>query len=282
MTSLSLQQKPRLSFEFFPAKTAAGIDKLIQVRDKLNELTPDFFSITYGAGGSTRDTTQELVTRFRQDGINTAPHLSFGGNNADSMVSLLQQYKDAGVNRIVALRGDIPTDQSPTSKTLYASDLVLFIRKIFGDHFQLEVAAYPEVHPEASSYSTDINYLKMKFIAGADSAITQYFFNEDAYFRFMDRCRKAGIDQPIYPGIMPIINHRNLYRFSEACGTEIPRWLRKSLDDYGNDSHSLTEFGIEFLTKMCERLLKNGAPGLHFFTMNQSEHVKRVIDNLSI
>ena len=251
--------QPRLSFEFFPPKTSEGKEKLIKVRDQLNEFEPDFFSVTYGAGGSTRDNTKGVVTQFKNDGISIAPHLSFGGDDEDTILKLLNEYKFFGVDRIVALRGDLPSGMGGQQQLVYANELVRFIRQHFGSHFHLEVAAYPEIHPQAKSYSEDIGFLKGKFDAGADSAITQYFYNPDAYFFFIDKCSKAGISKPIYPGIMPIINYRNLTRFSDSCGAEIPRWLRKALENYGDDDASLKSFGVDLVTELCEVLLENEA-----------------------
>lgn len=274
--------QPRLSFEFFPPKTPEGKEKLLKVRDQLNGFEPDFFSVTYGAGGSTRDNTKSLITQFKQDGIAVAPHLSFGSDNEATILQLLHEYKDAGVDRIVALRGDVPSGVGGSQQLVYANQLVAFIRKHFADHFHCEVAAYPEIHPQALSYSDDVNYLKGKFEAGAKSAITQYFFNPDSYFYFMEQCLKAGISQPIYPGIMPIINYRNLTRFSDSCGAEIPRWLRKALENYGDDDVSLKAFGVDLITELCETLLENEAPGLHFYTMNQTEPTAQIVTNLGL
>ena len=272
----------RLSFEFFPPKTAAGKEKLIAVRDQLSKYNPIFFSVTYGAGGSTRENTKELACEFNRAGYATAPHLSFGGDGEETIASLLNDYQTAGINRIVALRGDAPSGIGSRSQMVYANELVAFIRKNFADQFHLEVAAYPEIHPEASSYDDDINYLKGKFDAGADSAITQYFFNPDAYYHFVDQCQKIGITQPIYPGIMPIINVNNLIRFSDNCGADIPRWLRKRLESLTNDEKGLRKFTSELVTKLCEDLLNNDAPGLHFYTMNQTEPVASIVESLGI
>ncbi len=279
---MSDQQDLRLSFEFFPAKTEAGKIKLEGVRDELAQLNPEFFSVTYGAGGSTRDNTKSIVTEFNSKGIPVAPHLSFGGDDEATMLALLQEYKDAGINRIVALRGDMPSGMGGSFQMVYANQLVAFIRKNFGDHFQLEVAAYPEIHPEAKSYDDDVKYLKGKFDAGADSGITQYFYNPDAYFYFMDQCQAAGIDKPIYPGIMPIVNFQNLARFSANCGAELPRWMTKRLEAYGDDQESINKFGIALVTDLCEMLLDNGAPGLHFYTMNQTEPTAEIVKNLGL
>lgn len=274
--------QPRLSFEFFPPKTDQGREKLLNVRKQLSEFEPDFFSVTYGAGGSTRDNTKGLVKHFKNEGVPVAPHLSFGGDEEETIKALIQEYKDAGIDRIVALRGDMPSGVGGGYQMVYANELVAFIRKHFGDHFHLEVAAYPEIHPQATSYDDDVKFLKGKFEAGADSAITQYFYNPDAYFYFMDQCTKAGITQPIYPGIMPIINYKNLTRFSDACGAEIPRYLRKRLEAYGDDSESIKAFGEELVTELCETLLENGAPGLHFYTMNQYAPTANIVNNLGL
>ncbi|WP_372865679.1 methylenetetrahydrofolate reductase [NAD(P)H] [Spongiibacter sp.] len=267
----------RYSFEFFPPKTEAGRDKLAATRDELNSLSPDFFSVTYGAGGSTRDNTRGIVLETKAAGIDVAPHLSFGGDEEDAVRALLDQYREAGVRRIVALRGDIPSGMGAT-RLVYARELVEFIRQHSGDHFELEVAAYPEVHPDAPSYEQDVSYLKDKLDAGANSAITQYFFNADAYFYFLEACEKAGIDKPIYPGIMPITNYANLARFSRNCGAEIPRWLARKLEGYGQDADSIAKFGEEFVTELCHILMEGGAPGIHFYTMNQVQPVKRMLE----
>lgn len=274
--------KLRLSFEFFPPKTEAGKEKLSTVRDELNALSPEFFSVTYGAGGSTRDNTKNIVTEFKQQGVSIAPHLSFGGDDESTMTTLLQEYQAAGVDRIVALRGDMPSGMGGAFQMVYANELVTFIRKHFGEQFHLEVAAYPEIHPEATSYQDDLLYLKGKFDAGANSAITQYFYNPDAYFSFIDQCQSIGIDNPIYPGIMPILNYKNLVRFSDNCGADIPRWLRKRLESFGDDNESLKAFGVDLISELCETLLDNGAPGLHFYTMNQTEPTASIVKNLDL
>ncbi|MBB3166935.1 methylenetetrahydrofolate reductase [NAD(P)H] [Simiduia aestuariiviva] len=271
----------RISFEFFPPKTPEGKNKLYKVREELQQFNPDFFSVTYGAGGTTRDTTRGVVKSLIEQGIDAAPHLSFGGDDEETVASLLSDYQQIGVKRIVALRGDLPSGMGGHSQLVYANELVAFIRDRFGDQFHLEVAAYPEVHPEAKSYSDDIKFLKGKFDAGANSAITQYFFNPDAYFHFIDQCQQAGIDAPIYPGIMPIINYRNLARFSDSCGAEIPRWLRKRLESFGDDVESLQAFGVDLVSELCETLLENGAPGLHFYTMNQTQPTAKILRNLN-
>lgn len=272
----------RLSFEFFPPKTESGREKLAEVQASLNRLRPKFYSVTYGAGGSTRDNTKNVVQAINSTGAEVAPHLSFGGDDEDVLLALLNEYRALGINRLVALRGDIPSGMGGSHQMVYANELVAFIRRHFADHFALEVAAYPEIHPEARSYQEDIRYLKGKFDAGADAAITQYFFNPDAYFYFMEQCRSAGITQPVYPGIMPITNYRNLARFSDNCGAEIPRWVRKRLESYGDDTASIAAFGLDLVTELCETLLKNGAPGLHFYTMNQFDPAATIVRNLGL
>ncbi|MCP3907478.1 MAG: methylenetetrahydrofolate reductase [NAD(P)H] [Oceanicoccus sp.] len=276
-----MSDNKRFSFEFFPPKTDVGREKLQTVRQELNQLGPDFFSVTYGAGGSTRDNTKDTVLTMTNEGISTAPHLSFGGDDEASILELINEYKDAGINRIVALRGDMPSGMG-AQRLIYAEELVQFIRKHTGDHFHLEVAAYPEIHPDAESYDADIQFLKRKFDAGANSAITQYFYNADAYSYFIEQCQQAGIDKPIYPGIMPITNYQNLARFSKNCGAEIPRWVCKKLEGYGDDKDSIAAFGTEVVTKLCEQLLANGAPGIHFYTMNQIEPNKTIWQNLGL
>jgi methylenetetrahydrofolate reductase (NADPH) len=272
----------RLSFEFFPPKTLEGREKLLQVRDQLNAFAPDYFSVTYGAGGSTRANTKDLVLQFQQDGIDVAPHLSFGADSSATILQLLHDYKNAGIHRLVALRGDLPSGMGGSQQLVYANELVQFVHQHFGEYFHCEVAAYPEIHPQARSYGADIGFLKGKFDAGAKSAITQYFFNPDAYFYFIEQCHKAGIHQPIYPGIMPIINYQNLVRFSKTCGAEIPRWLCKALENYGDDQASLKAFGVDLITELCEVLLENEAPGLHFYTMNQTEPSAQIVTNLGL
>ncbi len=271
----------RYSFEFFPPKTPAGRDNLKVTRTELNALGPDFFSVTYGAGGSTRDNTRDTVLAMRGEGISVAPHLSFGGDDEEAILALLNDYRAAGVDRIVALRGDLPSGMG-AARLIYASELVTFIRKHFGNAFHLEVAAYPEIHPDAKSYDEDIGYLKQKFDAGADSGLTQYFYNADAYFYFVEQCTRAGIDKPIVPGIMPIVNYANLARFSRNCGADIPRWIAQRLDAYGDDQQSIAQFGIDVVTKLCETLLASGAPGLHFYTMNQIEPTRTIWTNLDL
>lgn len=270
-----------LSFEFFPTKTEEGTEKLLNVRDELAAFNPEFFSVTYGAGGSTRDRTYAIVKAIQERGIAAAPHLACIGGTKAEIREILQQYQDLGINRIVTLRGDLPSGAGLAASELrYANDLVEFIREETGDHFTLEVAAYPEMHPQAGNFEADLQNFVRKVKAGADSAITQYFFNADSYFYFVDRVRAMGVDIPIIPGIMPITNYSKLARFSDSCGAEIPRWIRKQLESYGDDSDSIKKFGEEVITNMCKQLLDGGAPGLHFYTMNQAKASLDVWKNL--
>lgn len=271
------------SFEFFPPKTPEGVIKLAKVRDELASHTPDYFSVTFGAGGSTRDRTLETVIDIqKQSSIPAAPHISCVGSTKESIDLLLQTYVDNGIKRIVALRGDLPSGMGAAGELRYANELVEFIRDRTGDHFKIEVAAYPEYHPQALSAEVDLENFKRKVTAGADSAITQYFYNADAYFYFVDRCEKNGIDIPIVPGIMPITNFSRLARFSEMCGAEIPQWIRKQLQAYGDDENSIKKFGEAVVTHLCQQLLDAGAPGLHFYTLNQEEPSLSLWQNLKI
>jgi methylenetetrahydrofolate reductase (NADH) len=275
--------KRSISFEYFPPKTDAGRDKLLaETTPALQALNPAFFSVTYGAGGSTRDNTRDIVAAIRAQDINVAPHLSFGGDDEQAILELLEDYRELGVNRLVALRGDIPSGMGGGGQLVYANELVAFVRDKTGDHFHIEVAAYPEVHPQAESYTQDILHLKGKFDAGADSAITQYFYNVEAYFYFLDQCAAAGIDKPIHAGIMPITNFQNLQRFSKNCGAEIPRWICQRIEGYGDDQDSIRKFGVEVVTQLCQTLLENGAPGIHFYTMNQVEPTREIYNNLNL
>lgn len=271
------------SFEFFPPKTDKGIESLTKVRNTLAKLDPAFFSVTYGAGGSTQDSTFKTVLDTQKDtGIPTAPHLSCVGSSKEQIRNILTGYKDNGINRIVALRGDLPSGMQDIGELQYANELVEFIRKETGDYFQIEVAAYPEMHPQAPNYQTDIENFIRKFHAGADRAITQYFYNPDAYFYFIDSLAKAGVNNPVIPGIMPITNFVNLARFSDGTGAEIPRWLRKRLEGYGDDLDSIQKLGQEFVTKMSEKLLQGGAPGLHFYSMNKVEPSMTIWNELGL
>ena len=277
------QDRP-LSFEFFPTKTDAGHEKLMGVARQLAAYKPDFFSCTYGAGGSTRDRTLNTVLQLENEvNVPAAPHLSCVGDSKKELRGLLDQYKAAGIKRIVALRGDLPSGMGMSSGELrHANDLVEFIRAETGDHFHIEVAAYPEMHPQARNFEDDLVNFARKANAGASSAITQYFFNADSYFYFVERVQKLGVNIPIVPGIMPITNSSKLARFSDACGAEIPRWVRKQLEAYGDDVKSIQAFGEEVITQMCERLLQGGAPGLHFYTLNQAEPSLAVWNNLKL
>ena len=271
-----------LSFEFFPTKTEEGTEKLLAVRDELAKYNPEFFSVTYGAGGSTRDRTLAIVKDVHERGIAAAPHLSCVGDSKSELRDLLHLYRDMGIDRIVALRGDLPSGAGLASSELkYANELVEFIREETGDHFTLEVAAYPEAHPQATSFDDDISHFVNKAKAGADSAITQYFFNADSYFYFVDRVQAQGVDIPIIPGIMPITNYSKLARFSESCGAEIPRWIKKQLESYGDDHESIVKFGEEVITELCRKLLDSGAPGIHFYTLNQADPSLAVWKNLN-
>lgn len=270
------------SFELFPPRNAQAEESLRTTRKELAVKNPSFFSCTYGAGGSTRDRTQSTVLEIKNDGQNVAPHISFTGEDEDVVDQLLNTYMEASVNRLVALRGDMPSGMGGLGGMVYANELVAYIREKTGDYFHIDVAAYPEIHPQSSNYETDIFYLKQKFEAGANGAITQYFFNAEAYFHYIDRCQAAGIDQPIVPGIMPITNLSNLVRFSDACGADIPRWIRKQMEAYGDDVESIAKFGIDVVTKLCDQLLEQGAPGLHFYTMNRAEPIMTIWDNLGL
>ena len=272
------------SFELFPPKTEKGIDNLRATVSTLNARGPEFFSVTYGAGGSTQSNTFATVDWIREQGIDAAPHLSCIGSSRDEIIDILQRYVDQGIRRIVALRGDLPSGAGAGSigDLNHANELVSLIRERFGDHFSIEVAAYPEMHPQAANVDQDLDYFRRKVEAGADSAITQYFYNADAYARFIDACDARGIVIPIVPGIMPITNFSNLVRFSDACGAEIPRWLRKRLEAYGDDIESIRSFGTDVVSTLCARLLELGAPGLHFYTMNQSAPTLAVWDRLGL
>ena len=271
-----------LSFEFFPPNTSEGARKLREVRARLAALSPSFFSVTYGAGGATRDKTMATVDEIAAEGHQVAPHLSCIGATRESVAELLDTYRARGIRRLVALRGDLPSGMVDTGDFRYASDLVAFIRAHSGDAFHIEVAAYPEVHPQARSADDDLRAFVTKMKAGADSAITQYFYNADAYFRFRDDAQRAGVDAPIFPGIMPINNFVQLARFSDACGAEIPRWIRMRLAGYGDDLASIRAFGLEVVCGLCSRLLEGGAPGLHLYTLNQADAAERIVQALRL
>jgi methylenetetrahydrofolate reductase (NADPH) len=277
-----MKNNPHISFEFFAAKTPEGREKLKSTCRELDKFSPEFYSVTYGAGGSTRDTTKDIVLDIQADGYAAAPHLSVGGDSQADVIELVQSYKKAGVDKLVALRGDLPSGIGGTKQLVRANELVALIRQHSGDHFEINVAAYPEIHPEAESYSKDVFWLGEKFNAGADRAITQYFYNPDAYFRFIDDCSAAGIDQPIVPGIMPLTNYHNLVRFSDNCGADIPRWLRWQLKERSDNPKDLIKYGIDVVSKLCEDLLAGGAPGLHFYTMNQWQISDTLCRNLGL
>lgn len=270
----------RVSFEFFPPQDAAGLERLAAVRTRLDAASPEFYSVTYGAGGSTRDRTRDLVLDIHAEDRTVAPHLSIGSDAPEAVQSLLDAYRDAGIRRLVALRGDIPSGLGSRSEVHYAAELVALIREHSGDHFHVHVAAYPEVHPDSRSPESDLAYFADKVAAGADEAITQYFYNADAYFDFVRRCENAGVKVPIVPGVMPITNYANLIRFSDGCGAEIPRWIRKRLEHLQDDVPSLQAFGLDVVTDLCERLLAGGIPGLHIYAMNQSKIPLALLDRL--
>ncbi len=271
-----------VSFEFFPPKTAEGAAKLLTVRKELYALKPQFFSVTYGAGGSTQDGTLQQVQSILQDGFDAAPHFSCIGTTREIVREQLAAFKAAGIRRMVALRGDLPSGHGTFGEFRYASELVECIRQESGDHFHIEVGCYPEVHPQAKSPQADVQAYVTKVKAGANSAITQYFFNSDAYFRFVDEAYKLGADIPVVPGIMPITSSSQLMRFSDACGAEIPRWIRLRLQSFGDDTASIKAFGLEVVSDLCEQLRNGGAPGLHFYTMNQSTAVTAICRNLEL
>ena len=271
-----------LSFEFFPPNTDAGLEKLKLVRDELARLKPQFFSVTYGAGGATRDKTLALVEQMAGETIEVAPHLSCIGQQRSQLSELLDHYSALGIRRIVALRGDLPSGMVQGGEFRFAEDLVDFIRKRHGEKFHLEVAAYPEMHPQATTPQADLQAFIRKVQRGANSAITQYFYNADAYFNFRDAVRAEGVDIDIVPGIMPITNYTQLMRFSESCGAEIPRWIRLKLASYGDDRVSIRAFGREVLVRMCERLLRESVPGLHFYTLNQDQASRSILEDLNL
>jgi len=256
------------SFEFFPPKTPEGAAKLRDVVAQLGQLKPEFFSVTFGAGGSTQDGTLSTVLDIRAAGYDAAPHLSCIGSTVGSIREIVHRYKDAGIRHMVALRGDLPSGMAMAGEFRHAEDLVAFVRQETGDHFHIEVAAYPEYHPQSRSAQEDLKNFKRKVEAGANSAMTQYFYNPDAYFHFVDEVRAMGVTVPIVPGIMPIGSFAQLARFSDACGAEIPRWVRRKMEGFGDDSASIKAFGLDVVTDLCEELLEGGAPGLHFYTMN--------------
>ena len=271
-----------LSIEFFPPQTQEGVEKLRGVREKLAGLKPDFLSVTYGAGGSTRERTFSVIKEIAAEGFNAAPHLSCVGSTRESIREILNDYKSAGIRRIVALRGDLPSGMNQSGEFRYANELIEFIRAETGDHFHLAVAAYPEWHPQARSPNDDLAAFARKAKAGANSAITQYFYNADAYFHFVDEVRALGVDIPIIPGIMPIVGFSKLARFSDACGAELPRWMRRKFEGMGDDVDSIRSFGLDIVTDLCDRLISGGAPGLHFYSMNLSKLTLEIYKRLNI
>jgi methylenetetrahydrofolate reductase (NADPH) len=275
-----VNNKTSFSFEFFPPKTAEGMANLRQVRSELAKFSPEFFSVTFGAGGSTRDRTMDTVLEIQDEGFGAAPHISCISSSKQEIRELLQAYQAKGIKRLVTLRGDIPSGEVSVGDFKYASELVDFIRAETGDWFHLEVAAYPEFHPEAGSAQKDLENFKRKIDAGADSAITQYFYNVDAYFRFVEAAQKLGISAPIIPGIMPIYNYTQLARFSNVCGAEIPRWLRMRLEAYGDDLASLRAFGVDVVADICGKLSQAGIDKMHFYTLNQAGIIGQIIRQL--
>jgi methylenetetrahydrofolate reductase (NADPH) len=270
-----------ISFEFFPPKTAEGVDNLRETRIELARFNPEFFSVTFGAGGSTRDRTMDTVLEIQQEGFQAAPHISCVSSSKEEIRDLLKIYQERGIKRLVALRGDLPSGEVSVGDFKYAVELVEFIRAETGNQFHIEVAAYPEFHPEARTPAADLLNLKRKVDAGANSAITQYFYNADAYFRFVEQCEATGINMPIVPGIMPIYNITQLARFSSVCGAEIPRWLKMRLEEYGDDIPSLRAFGVDVVSELCETLQAWGVPSLHFYTLNRSTIISNIIENIS-
>jgi len=277
-----MTNKLPISFEFFPPKTPEGVEKLLAVRQALYKLKPEFFSVTYGAGGTTQAGTMQTVQSIIADGFDAAPHFTCIGATQETVRAQLKAFQTAGIKRIVALRGDLPSGYGAHGEFHYASDLIEFIRAETGDAFHIEVASYPEMHPQAKSPDADLQALATKVGAGADSSITQYFYNPQAYFYFVEACRKNGIHIPIVPGIMPITSSTQLMRFSDACGADIPRWIRLRLSAFGDDTASIKAFGLDVVSRLCEQLIQGGAPGIHFYTMNQSAAVSAICKNLGL
>ena len=271
----------QVSFEFFPPKTEESFDKLVEVANKLSSYDPEYFSVTFGAGGSTQDTTLKAVSLLKSHNYDVAPHISCIGTSKERIIELLDTYKNMDIHRLVVLRGDLPSGLGAMDGDFhYASELVAFIREHSGNHFHIEVGVYPECHPQADNLQKDLKHFKIKVDAGANRAITQYFYHADAYLQLLEDCSKLNIDIPIVPGIMPITNYAQLARFSDICGAQIPRYIRKRLEGYGDDVESIKQFGIEVVTRLCERLLALGAPGLHFYTLNKSKAVSAIVENL--
>ncbi len=276
-------KKRGFSFEFFPPRTTEQKVALDATQEKLRPLKPLFFSVTFGAGGSTLDATRETVLAMQDHGSPTVvPHLSCMGGTPESIRKLLQTYRDAGISHVLALRGDVPSGMGSVGYFRHANELIEFIRAEFGDAFHITAAAYPEVHPESESRASDLKYLKRKVDAGVDQLITQFFFNADAYFQFVDDARAVGIEAPIIPGIMPITNYSNIKRFCDFCGTDMPRWLQYKLRDFGDDRKAIADFGTEFTTHLSQRLLDGGAPSIHFYTLNRSRATLNIVSNLTL
>ena len=273
---------PQLSFEFYPPKTPEGATNLLAVQKQLMQCEPEFFSVTFGAGGSTRDKTFETVLQIKNQGVAAAPHLSCVASTKESIRAILNDYRQHDIRKIVALRGDLPSGTLSAGEFRYANELVSFIRQETGDYFDIHVAAYPEVHPQAANGVDDFKNFQRKVDSGANAAITQYFYNVEAYFEFVNQCEKAGMTIPIAAGIMPISQYSQLFRFSEMCGADIPRWMRKRLESFGDDRQSVQAFGVEVVTRLCEQLIDGGATNLHFYTMNQSALTLAILNNLNL
>lgn len=280
---MNMNQNLILSFEFFPPKTNEGFESLLKTADNLAKCNPHFFSVTFGAGGSTREGTLEAVLKLQSLGVETAPHIACVGLERSELISIINTYKEMNIKRLVVLRGDLPSGMGRQNGELqFSFELVQLIRDISGDFFHIEVAAYPEVHPQAINGKADLLNLKKKMDAGANSAITQYFFNADGYFHFIDQCIRHNITIPIVPGIMPITNYAKLVRFSDLCGAEIPRWIRKRLEYYADDRSSIEAFGLEVVSNLCSRLIDGGVSGLHFYTLNRSDASLLILEQLKI
>jgi methylenetetrahydrofolate reductase (NADPH) len=281
-----MSSKPQdfeLSYEFFPPRTESGREKLAATRADLEQCHPGFFSVTFGAGGSTRDKTLETVVDIQQNSpVEACPHMTCVGASIDEIVELLEIYRQNGISRVLALRGDQPSGMIGAGDLRHANELLELIQKRFGDHFTLHVAAYPEAHPDSKNMRNEVNHFVNKMNSGAHSAITQYFFNTDSYFHFVDLCAAKGIDKPIIPGIMPISNFDSLKRFSKTCGADIPRWIRKSMASWDDDADGQRKMGVEIVTGLCAKLIDQGAPGLHFYTMNQSGLTRQILHNLEL
>ena len=274
---------PIFSLEFFPPRNEEAEQTFPTTLSRLAPLNPRFCSVTFGAGGTTQEKTHETVVHIqRSTGIEAAPHLSCVGSTRTTIHNILTAYREAGIRHLVALRGDLPSGMLSIGEFSHANELVGFIREATGDHFHIEVAAYPEMHPQAPTLETDLKNFKRKVEAGADSAITQYFYNPEAYFRFMDDCQRIGVNIPVIPGIMPLTNYSQISRFSELCGADIPRWIRKRLEQFGDDRASIRAFGIDVVSQLCRTLLEGGAPGLHFYTLNGAEATLGIWNNLGL